>query len=116
MVRSNIGVAEGKFQFNKKLTLRAEAQYLATRQDEGDWCYGLLELSVLPYFMFTLSDMWNCGETNLHYYMGSVTFNYKSHRLMAGYGRTRAGYNCSGGVCRYVPASKGFQLSYNLNF
>ena len=64
MVRSNIGVAEGKFQFNKKLTLRAEAQYLATRQDEGDWCYGLLELSVLPYFMFTLSDMWNCGETN----------------------------------------------------
>ena len=116
IVKSNIAIAEGKFQFNKKVTLRAEAQYLATRQDEGDWCYGLLELSVLPYFMFTLSDMWNCGETNLHYYMGSVTFSYKSHRLMAGYGRTRAGYNCSGGVCRYVPASRGFQLSYNLNF
>ena len=116
VIKSNIAVAEGKFQFNKKVTLRAEAQYLATRQDEGDWCYGMLELSVLPYFMFTLSDMWNCGETNLHYYMGSVTFNYKAHRLMAGYGRTRAGYNCSGGVCRYVPASRGFQMSYNLNF
>ena len=115
-IKSNIGVAEGKYQFNKKLTLRAEVQYLATKQDEGDWTYGLLELSVLPYFMFTVSDMWNNGETNLHYYMGSVTFNYNSHRLMAGHGRTRAGYNCSGGVCRFVPASRGVQVSYNYNF
>lgn len=115
-ITSNIGVVEGKYQFNKKLTLRGEVQYLATKDDEGDWTYGLLELSVLPYFMFTVSDMWNNGETNLHYYMGSVTFNYKSHRLMVGYGRTRAGYNCSGGVCRYVPASRGVQLSYNYNF
>lgn len=115
-IKSNIGVAEGKYQFNKKLTLRAEVQYLATKQDEGDWTYGLLELSVLPYFMFTVSDMWNNGATDLHYYMGSVTFNYKSHRLMAGYGRTRAGYNCSGGVCRFVPASRGVQVSYNYNF
>lgn len=116
MIKSHIAVAEGKYQFNKKLTLRAEAQYLATKQDEGDWTYGLLELSVLPYFMFTVSDMWNNGESNVHYYMGSVTFNYKAHRLMAGYGRTRAGYNCSGGVCRYVPATRGFQMSYNFNF
>lgn len=116
MIKSHIAVAEGKYQFNNKLTLRAEAQYLATKQDEGDWTYGLLELSVLPYFMFTVSDMWNNGESNVHYYMGSVTFNYKAHRLMAGYGRTRAGYNCSGGVCRYVPATHGFQMSYNFNF
>lgn len=116
MIKSHIAVAEGKYQFNNKLTLRAEAQYLATKQDEGDWTYGLLQLSVLPYFMFTVSDMWNNGESNVHYYMGSVTFNYKAHRLMAGYGRTRAGYNCSGGVCRYVPATRGFQMSYNFNF
>lgn len=116
MIKSHIAVAEGKYQFNNKLTLRAEAQYLATKQGEGDWTYGLLELSVLPYFMFTVSDMWNNGESNVHYYMGSVTFNYKAHRLMAGYGRTRAGYNCSGGVCRYVPATRGFQMSYNFNF
>ena len=116
MIKSHIAVAEGKYQFNNKLTLRAEAQYLATKQDEGDWTYGLLELSVLPYFMFTVSDMWNNGESNVHYYMGSVTFNYKAHRLMAGYGRTRAGCNCSGGVCRYVPATRGFQMSYNFNF
>lgn len=116
MIKSNIAVAEGKYQFNKKYTLRGELQYLWTEQDKGDWAYGLLELSVLPSLMFTVSDMWNTGETDIHYYMGSVTGTWKSHRLMIGYGRTRAGYNCSGGVCRYVPASKGLNVSYNYTF
>lgn len=115
-IRSNIFIAEGKYQFNKKMTLRAEAQYLQTDDDQGDWMYGLLEFSLLPHWMFTVSDMYNSGETDLHYYQGFVTFNTGSHRLQLGYGRTRAGYNCSGGVCRYVPASKGFTLSYNYNF
>ena len=116
MIRSNIGVLEGQYKINSRYTLRSELQYLSTRQDEGDWCFALVELSALPYLMFTISDMWNCGETNLHYYMGSVTFNYNAHRLMLSYGRTRAGFNCAGGVCRYVPASRGVQLSYNYNF
>lgn len=116
MIRSHIGVLEGQYKINSRYTLRSELQYLSTRQDEGDWCYALVELSALPYLMFTVSDMWNCGATNLHYYMGSVTFNYEAHRLMLSYGRTRAGFNCAGGVCRYVPASRGVQLSYNYNF
>lgn len=116
MIHSDIYIAEGKYRFNNKLTLRGEAQYLHTAEDQGDWMYGLLELSVLPSWMFTISDMYNSGETNLHYYQGYVTFNHGSHRLQLGYGRTRAGYNCSGGVCRWVPASKGFTLAYNYNF
>lgn len=116
MVKSNIFVVEGQYKFNKKLQLRAEVQYLQTKQDKGDWVYGLLELSVNPYLMFTVSDMYNAGETNLHYYQGAVTFSHKAHRLSAGYARTRAGFNCSGGVCRYVPASKGVQISYNFSF
>jgi len=116
MIRSHIAVLEDQYKINSRYTLRSELQYLSTRQDEGDWCYALVELSALPYLMFTVSDMWNCGVTNLHYYMGSVTFNYEAHRLMLSYGRTRAGFNCAGGVCRYVPASRGVQLSYNYNF
>jgi len=116
MIHSNIFVGEGKYQFSKKLTLRGEAQYLTTKDDEGDWMFGLLELSFLPNWMLTLSDMYNVGETDIHYYQGFVTYNKGSHRLQLGYGRTRAGYNCSGGVCRYVPASKGFTVSYNYNF
>ena len=127
VINSDIFVGEGKYQFNKKLTLRGELQYLTTSHESGDWMYGLLELSVLPYLMFTVSDMYGkASETNVeghlaykkkeHYYMASVTFNYNAHRIMAGYGRTRAGYNCSGGVCRYVPASKGVNISYNYSF
>ena len=116
MVHTNIYIADGKYQFSPKVTLRGELQYLTTKQDQGDWAYGLLELSLAPHWMFTVSDMWNCGETNLHYYQGLVTYNVGQHRIQAGYGRTRAGYNCSGGVCRYVPASRGFTLSYNYNF
>lgn len=116
VIKSNIGVAEGKYQINKRYTLRGELQYLSTSEDQGDWAYGLVELSALPYLMFTVSDMWNTGETDIHYYMASVTASFKAHRLMVGYGKTRAGYNCSGGVCRYVPASKGLNVSYNFTF
>ncbi len=124
-VKANIAVAEGKYNLSKKLTLRGEAQYLHTDQDQKDWWYGLLELSVLPSLMFTVSDMYNAhvpdasvsGKTNkVHYYMAAACFTHKAHRLQVSYGKTRAGYNCSGGVCRLVPASKGIQLSYNFNF
>lgn len=116
MVHSDIVVGDVRSTLGKKMTLRIEGQYLFTKDDQGDWAFGLLELSCAPHWMFTVSDLYNVGETHLHYYMGSVTFSAKSHRVQVGYGRTRAGYNCSGGVCRYVPASKGFSLSYNYNF
>lgn len=130
-IKSHIFVAEGKYQFSPKVTLRGEAQYLHTKQDQGDWWYGLLELSLLPNFMFTLSDQFNAnvptytndgavdegkGTNKVHYLLGSVTFTHKAHRLQLSYGKTRAGYNCSGGVCRFVPASKGMQASYSFNF
>ena len=131
MIHSDIYIAEGKYRFNRTLTLRGEAQYLHTKQDQGDWYFGLLELSVLPNFMFTVSDQYNANEHYYtsngsideargthkeHYINGSVTFTSGAHRLQVGYGKTRAGYNCSGGVCRYVPASKGVTVSYNYNF
>ena len=123
-ISSHIAIAEGKYAINKKLTLRGEAQYLHTKQDQGDWWYGLLELSVLPHFMFTVSDMYNAKVPNTdetatskqHFYMVSGCYTHGAHRLQLSYGKTRAGYNCSGGVCRYVPASKGLQVSYNFNF
>ncbi|MBQ2122769.1 MAG: hypothetical protein II200_02105 [Bacteroidaceae bacterium] len=120
---SNIFIAEGKWNISKKVALRAEAQYLTTSGDQHDWAYGLLELSVLPGFMFTVSDMYNAnvkGSDGLtsaqHFYNVGGAYTYKAHRLQLSYGKTRAGFNCSGGVCRYVPASKGFNVSYNFNF
>lgn len=129
-IHSHIGIAEARWSINRKLALRGEAQYLHTRQDQGDWWFGLLELSAVPHWIFTVSDMYNGhvpmhddfgtvveGVTNpVHYYSLSAAFSAGSHRVQATYGKTRAGFNCSGGVCRYVPAGKGFTLSYNYNF
>lgn len=130
-IKSHIFVAEGKYKFSRKVTLRGEAQYLHTKQDQKDWWFGLLELSVLPHLMFTVSDQFNAhvptytadgavdenkGTNKVHYLMGSVTYTHKAHRLQISYGKTRAGYNCSGGVCRFVPASKGMTASYSFNF
>ena len=116
MIKSNILIADGKYKFSPKLTLRCELQYQFCEGDDGDWAFGLAELSLAPHWMFTLSDMWNCGETKLHFYQALVTYNLKSHRIQAGYGRTDAGFNCSGGVCRWVPATRGFTFSYNYSF
>ena len=116
MVHADIFVADGKYQFSPKVTLRGELQYLSTKQDEGDWAFGLLELSLVPHWMITVSDQYNVSQSHNHYYMGQVTYTTGGHRIQVGYGRVQEGYNCSGGVCRYVPASKGLTLSYNYNF
>ena len=131
MIKANIAIAEGKWNINRKFALRAEAQYLHTKQDQKDWWFGLIEFSMLPHFMFTISDQYNGAEHYYtstgaideskgthaeHYINGSVTYTHGAHRLQVGYGKTRAGYNCSGGVCRYVPAQKGLNASYTFNF
>ena len=115
-INANIFVLDTKWKIDNRFTLRNELQYLHTRQDKKDWVYGLLELSVAPYLMLTVSDMWNCGSSGTHYYMAGITGNYKANRLAVSYGRTRAGFNCSGGVCRYVQATRGFQVAYTYNF
>ena len=123
-VNTLVGILETQWQAGAETALRAEAQYLHTRQDQGDWWAGLLEWSVSSHFMFTLSDQFNArvpssarGTTSsVHYWQAFATYTATRHRLQLGYGSTRAGYNCAGGVCRYVPAQKGFTLSYQLRF
>lgn len=116
LVHSNIIVADIKYTPSKNVSMRAELQYLYTKQAEGQWVYGMYELSLFKSLMLYVSDMYNIDATKLHYYSGGLSYNWRSHRLQVAYGRTRAGYNCSGGVCRYVPASRGVTVSYNVIF
>ena len=123
MINSHIFVYEPKWKISKKMTLRGELQYLYTAHESGDWGFLLAELSLAPYLMFTISDQIGRCEPKAgeygdvkHYYNFGVTGNIKSHRIQLSYGRTRSGYNCNGGICRYIPASKGVRLSYNYNF
>ena len=116
MLNSHIFVTDVKQKLAPNTTLRVEGQYLVSKDGDKDWLFGLAELSLAPHWMFTLSDLYNVGNTRVHYYQGYVTYSGGAHRLQLGYGRTRAGFNCSGGVCRYIPATKGLTLSYNYNF
>ena len=122
MVNANIFIGEGQWKIKKNLQLRFEAQYLHTAQDLGDWVAAVVELSVAPHWMFTVQDMQNfnndpnLGPTKKNYYTFGVTYNYRQNRFYVAYGRTREGYNCSGGICRWVPASKGFTITYNYTF
>ena len=120
LIRAGIGVVEAKYALNKKVQMRAEAQYMYTRQDEGQWVAALYELSLWRQLVISGQWMYNIGyaheETNEHYYTVAATYTHGAHRVMAGYIKTREGFNCSGGVCRYVPKQEGVSLTYNFTW
>ena len=120
IIRSGIFVLDTKVAVTDNISMRGEAQYLCTRQHQGQWVFLLYELSL--WNRLTISGQWlyNIGgtpdATHEHYYTAAVTYTHGAHRLMAGYTKTREGYNCSGGVCRYVPRQEGVSMSYNFNW
>ena len=120
IARSGIGVVEAKYAMNKKVQMRAELQYLYSRQYEGQWIAALYELSLWRQLVLSGQWMYNIGHapdaTNGHYYTVAATYTHGAHRIMAGYTKTREGFNCSGGVCRYVPEQQGVTLTYNFTW
>ncbi len=120
LVHTGIGIIEAKYALNKKVQMRAELQYLYTKQDMGQWVAALYELSLWRKLVLSGQWMYNIGyapnATNDHFYTFGATFTHGAHRVMAGYTKTREGYNCSGGICRYVPAQQGVSLSYNFTW
>ncbi len=115
-VKANIVVGDVTYNIDKKKSLRLEAQHLWTKQDNGNWAYLGLEYSIAPKWFFSVSDMYNYGVTDEHYYSGAVAYTQGGNRVQVGYGRTRAGVNCSGGVCRYMPATNGFNIAITSTF
>jgi predicted porin len=122
LIRAGIGVVEAKYALNKKIQMRAEAQYMYTKQDEGQWVAALYELSLWRQLVISGQWMYNFvdgkakNEERQHYYTVAATYTHGAHRVMAGYTKTRAGFNCSGGVCRYVPKQEGVSLTYNFTW
>ena len=136
---SHIFVGDVTYKFNKKHSVRIEAQYLASKDFEGDWVAGGIEYNFAPKFSIYANDMWNCepmGDTLrawggnyyedmstgegknylLHYYQVGTSFTHNSLRIQLSYGRNRAGFVCSGGVCRMQPAYTGFNLAMTMSF
>ena len=120
LIRSGIGVVEAKYATSKNVQMRAELQYLYTRQDEGQWVAALYELSLWRKLVLSGQWMYNIGyaheQTHEHFYTFAATYTHGAHRVMAGYTKTREGFNCSGGVCRYVPKQEGLAITYNFTW
>lgn len=113
---SNIIVADLLYKFNSTTSLRAELQYLVTHEDQKDWMAVLAEFSFAPHWCVFVSDMWNHGSTRMHYYNGGVSYSKSRTKVTLGYGRYKAGYICSGGVCRQIPAYTGANLAVLMSF
>ena len=123
--KSHIFVADVTHKFNRKASLRFELQYLLSTDDkskwtegysEGDWVAGLVEFNLAPRWSIYVQDMYNIGLTKKHYFNGGFSYTYSRTRVQLSYGRNRAGYICSGGVCRYSPAYTGVNLVLTSSF
>ena len=109
-------MADLLYKWTSRLSSRMELQYLSSKEDQKDWMAGLVEVNFAPHWSVFASDMWNHGDTKMHYYNAGVSFSMSNIRVAAGYGRYRAGYICSGGVCRMIPAYSGANLSLTASF
>jgi hypothetical protein len=122
---SNIFVADVQYKFDRKKSLRVEAQYLLSGEYEGDWVAGLVEFNLAPKWSFFVSDMYNLGRTDRNgvfkgteknYYSVGGSFTIQRVRIQLSYGRNRAGFICSGGVCRYSPEYNGINIALTASF
>ena len=114
--KTNIFVADMLYKWTPTLSTRLELQYLLSKDDDKDWMAALAEVNFAPHWSLYVSDMYNHGKTNLHYYNAGVSYTKSRTRIQLSYGRNRAGVVCSGGVCRNIPAYTGANLMITSSF
>lgn len=114
--KTNIFVADMLYKWTPTLSTRLELQYLLSKDDDKDWMAALAEVNFAPHWSVYVSDMYNHGKTNLHYYNAGVSYTKSRTRIQLSYGRNRAGVVCSGGVCRNIPAYTGANLMITTSF
>ncbi len=125
-------VADILHKFDSRNALRLELQYLAAPfvydnvggvqtkvndvKNKGDWWAVTAEYSFAPRFSVFAGDMYNYQTEKVHYYNAGVSYTKGSSRLALSYGRNRAGFICSGGVCRQIPGYTGVTLNFTSSF
>jgi hypothetical protein len=112
---NNVFVTDLLYKFTSRNSVRLELQYLYSKEN-SDWWAALVEFNLAPRWSFFAGDMYNFGKEKVHYYSGGVSFTQSRTRVALSYGRNRAGYVCSGGVCRYMPAYTGANISLTTSF
>ncbi|MEI6062134.1 MAG: DUF6029 family protein [Bacteroidota bacterium] len=119
-IHAHILVSDMTYKITPTKAIRLEAQALMTKQDQGNWVYGLLEYSIAPKWFVSMADLYNSGNADsdkrYHYPMVALAYNNDANRIQVSYGRQREGVVCVGGVCRNVPAANGLTISITSSF
>jgi hypothetical protein len=114
---------EVTYLINKKQSVKVQAQYMQTKQDNGSWAFLQVEYSIAPKWGFAVSDMYNVQPSvydpkykGQHFYNFFISRTQGANRLSIAYVKQVDGINCTGGVCRYEPGFSGFKLSLTSSF
>jgi hypothetical protein len=116
LVDAYIAGVGGLYKWAPKKSVRFKAEHLYSKENEGSWVSMLSEFSFSSPFMFFVSDLYNYGTTNIHYYNIGSSYTKDSNRFSLSYGKQRPGLLCVGGICRFVPASYGFTATLTTTF
>jgi hypothetical protein len=121
------------YRLNEKKSIRAELQYMDTKQDYGSWAFALIEYDFAPKWSVSASDMFNItinknpdnpnfsdpgfqSKKANNYYNLFVAYTKGPHRFSLAYVKQVDGINCTGGVCRYEPAFSGVKATITSSF
>jgi len=131
LVQTVTPFSEVVYKFDRKKSIRAELQYLFSRQDYGQWVFALVEYSIAPKWSFSLSNMVTLDPEKFYknsnirindtsrpanFYSAFVSYAEKANKFSLAYVRQPDGINCTGGVCRYEPAFSGVRMTVNSSF
>ena len=120
IVNADIIVADATYNFTETRSVRLELEKMWSTGNRKDWVGGTLEYNLNEKFSFYVWDIYNYGsdkpEERVHYLNFGGSYRKGRHRIALNYGRQRGGLVCVGGVCRFVPESSGFSLSFNTSF
>ncbi len=124
------------YKISRKKSIRIEGQYMkvgddekaASKQDYGDWAFGLVEFTMAPHWSFVVSDMYNLGpgknspsddsgkKLKIHYPRFDVFYTHNANRFSLSYVKQVEGVVCTGGICRLEPAFSGVKMSVSSTF
>ncbi len=120
LVKTNILAGNMTFKLNSSKSIRFEAEHLWADADNKNWAGATAEFNYNSKLSFYIYDLYNYGndhkEKQIHYYNFGGSYRKGSSRIALNYGRQRGGLVCVGGVCRFVPESKGISLALSTTF
>ena len=126
-MNADVHVLETQVRIKKGHSLRTELQALFTgidektgeKQDKGDWATVLAEYRSAPIGSspcWTNTTSATPTPTSAFTTCTEPSAGSKGPPPLHRYGKRREGIFCIGGVCRAVPASNGFEITFTSSF